>query len=325
MVAGASIKSRAHPEPQLQTTTSHYEIDGPLWLSAPDGSPLEVHGLDLALERTDGALFEVRLTFVVPAAEYERVDREELFHLEPLMRGPGGESFQPDGDVQIEARLEDSLLPGIAAMGDDILQTGPSFAALTSGSPLLATESWYALSVTQEVLRDAEGGSLREGYSTLHAAGTDELHLPMLAIAAGAFEERDMDWQNTSDDEVIRADVAGENGAWAVFVVAREKDSRCTVYSQAPWETPEVQRNAMSELLTRINFGLPLGNFEMDYADGEIRFKTSIDVSGAHLSGELFDDLYEPNIATMDVYLPALEAVRDARMTPQAAVEMIEG
>ena len=308
----------------MQTTTSHYEIDGPLRLAAPDGSLLEVHGLDLALERTDGALVEVRLTFLVPEIDYERIDREELFHLDPILRGPGGESFGPDGDVQIEARLEDSLLPGIAAMGEDILQTGPSFAALTSGSPLLETESWYALSVTQEVLRDAEGGSLREGYSTLHASGGDDLRLPMLAIAAGAFEEREMEWQDTSDDEVIRADVAGENGAWACFVVAREKDSRCTVYSQAPWETPEEQRNAMAELLTRINFGLPLGNFEMDYADGEIRFKTSIDVSGAHLSGELFDDLYEPNIATMDIYLPALEAVRDGRMTPLAAVEMIE-
>lgn len=309
----------------MQTTTSHYEIDGPLRLASPDGSPLEVHGLDLALERADGVLFEVRLTFLVPASEYERIDREELFHLEPILRGPGGESFEPDGDVQIEARLEESMLPGIAAMGEDIVQTGPSFAALSSGSPLLETESWYALSVTQEVLRDAEGGSLREGYSTLHAAGSDDLRLPMLAIAVGAFEERDMEWQDTSDDEVIRADVAGENGAWACFVVAREKDSRCTVYSQAPWETPEEQRNAMAELLTRINFGLPLGNFEMDYADGEIRFKTSIDVSGAHLSGELFDDLYEPNIATMDIYLPALEAVRDGRMTPEAAVEMVEG
>ena len=309
----------------MQTTTSHYEIDRLLWLSAPDGSPLEVHGIDLALERTDGALFEVRLTFVVPAAEYERIDREELFHLEPLMRGPGGESFDPDSDVQIEARLEESLLPGIAAMGSEILQAGPSFAALASGSPLLATESWFALNVTQEVLRDAKGGSLREGYSTLYAASDADLALPMLSIAAGAFEERDMDWQNTSDDEVIRADVAGDNGAWAVFVVAREKDSRCTVYSQAPWETPEEQRNAMAELLTRINFGLPLGNFEMDYADGEIRFKTSIDLSGAALNGELFEDLYEPNIATMDVYLPALEAVRDGRMTPLAAVDMIEG
>ena len=293
-------------------------------MSGPDGSPLRVHGEDLALHRDDGLLSEVRLTFLIGAEEYERIDREELFHLEPLMRGPGGDSFEPDGDVQVEARLDPGLLAGVAALGEDILQAGPAFAKLAAGSPLLHTESWYALSVTKEVLRDSEGGSLREGYATLYASSDRDLRMPMLAIAAGGFEDRDLEWHETTDDEVIRADIAGENGTWACFVVAREKDSRCTIYSQAPWETPEELRHAMAELITRINFGLPLGNFEMDYNDGEVRFKTSIDVSGTRLSAELFDDLYEPNVATMDIYLPALEAVRDGRMTPKAAVEMIE-
>ena len=309
----------------MATSTSHYEIDGPLRFASPSGEPLDVHAIDLALEREDGMLREARLTFVVPADTYERIDLGNLFNLEPLMRGPGADNFSADGDVQIEARLEAGLLPGIAAMGDDILESGPSFAALTAGSPLLETESWYALSVTIELLRDAEGGSLREGYRTLHARDDDELlSLPMLTIAAGAFEDRDLEWHETSDDEVIRGEVTGDNGAWACYVVARQQESRCTIYSQAPWETPESQRLEMSELLTRINFGLPLGNFEMDFADGEVRFKTSIDVSGTRLSGELFEDLFEPNIATMDLYLPALEAVRDGRLSPKAAVAMVE-
>ena len=308
----------------MPQTTSHWELDGDFVFATPDSSVLSAHGTDLAVERQDGALIEVRLTFSVSVDDYARVDRNALFHLGPHLRGPGAERFHPESDVQIEARLDGALLPGVAAMGDDILETGPAFAALAHGSPLLETESWYALHVTVEVLRDAEGGSLREGYSTLHAAGDDFLSLPMLAIAAAALEERDMDWQETSDDEVIRTDVPGESGVWACFIVARQKDSRCTVYSQAPWETPEDQRAEMSELVTRINFGLPIGNFELDFADGEIRFKTSIDVSGAHLSPELFEGIFEPNVATMDLYLPALEAVRDGRLTPKAAVAMVE-
>lgn len=308
----------------MPTSTSHWEIDGELAFATASGPNLFVHGIDLALDRIDGVLDEVRLTFSVPPEVYRRIEREELFHLEPQLRGPGAERFDPDSDVQIEARLDPPLLPGIAVFGDDIVQVGPRFSALAAGSPLLETESWFALHVTVEVLRDAEGGSLREGFSTLHAADVEYLALPMLAIAAGAFEERELEWQETSDDEVIRAEITGENGAWACFVVARQKESRCTIYSQAPFETPEVHRLAMSELLTRINFGLPLGNFEMDFNDGEVRFKTSIDVSGDHLSAELFDDLFEPNISTLDLYLPALEAVRDGRLTPKDAVEMVE-
>jgi hypothetical protein len=292
--------------------------------AVPHGDPLDVHATDLAFVRSDGILEEVRLTFTVHPDGYRRIDSESLFHLAPEYRGPAAAGFRPDADVQVEARLDTALIPGVAVLGEDIMVAGPAFAALASGSPLLESESWYALSVTKEVLRDASGGSLREGYSTLHASGDSSLRLPILAIAAAAFEERDLDWQETTDDEVIRAEVTGEHGAWAVFAVGREKDSRCTIYSQVPWTTPEAQRLEMAEAITRINFGLPLGNFEMDFADGEIRFKTSIDVTGERMTTSLFEDLFEPNITTLDLYLPALEAVRDGRMTPREAVRMVE-
>ncbi len=308
----------------MSTTTSHWEIDGELQFGTPVGAPLIARGIDLALEREDGVLNEARLTFSVPPELYQRIDEEELFHLQPNVRGPGAERFDPDGEVRVEARLDASLLLGLAAMGDDIIEAGPRFSSLAAGSPLLETESWYALNVTIEVLRDAEGGVLREGYGTTHASPDSDLTLPMLTIAAGTLEERDLDWHETGDDEVIRTDIAGENGVWACYVVCRQKEGRCTVYSQAPWETPEGRRLEMSELLTRINFGLPLGNFEMDFGDGEIRFKTSIDVSGARLRVELFEGLLDSNIAAMDVYLPALEAVRDGRLSPKSAVAMVE-
>jgi hypothetical protein len=308
----------------LGTSTSHYEIDGPLPFVTPSGERLPAHALDLALEREDGLLREVRLTFTVPPETYAVIDRDDLFHLTRDARGPGAERFQPDGDVQLEVRLDGVLLPAVAAMGPEILDTGPAFAALVEGSPLLESESWLALNVTVEVLRDAEGGSLREGFSTLHA-GSPGLRLPWLTIAQAALEERGLDWADTTDSEVVRADVTADNGSWALFVVAREMENRITVYSQAPWETPEPLRPDMSELITRINFGLPLGNFELDFSDGEIRFKTSLDPGDSVLTTELFEGLLDPNIATMDLYFPALEAVVQGRMTPRAAVEMVEG
>ena len=308
----------------MATSTSHWEIDGELRFATPSGAALPVHGIDLALDRVDGVLNEARLTFTVSPELYRRIDAEELFNLSRDVRGPGSDRFEPDAEVQVEARLDASLLMGLAAMGDDILETGPRFSSLAEGSLLLESESWYALNVTVEVLRDAEGGVLREGYGTTHASSDRELRLPMLAVAASAIEDRDLDWHETGDEEVIRADITGENGAWACYVVAREREGRCTVYSQAPWETPEARRLEMAELLTRINFGLPVGNFEMDFADGEIRFKTSVDVSGHRLAPELFDNLFEANLATTDVYLPALEAVRDGRLSPKAAVALVE-
>jgi hypothetical protein len=308
----------------VTTTTSHFALDAPMALAPPTGDPLPVHAVDLALEREDGVLVEVRFTFTISAEAYARVIKDSLFHLAEESRGPLAGKFTADGDVQVEARLDRPHIPGVALLGEDILQTGPAFGALAAGSPLLETESWYALSVTREVLRDAEGGSLREGYSTLHASPERDLRLPMLAIAEAAFEERGIEWQETTDDEVIRADVVGENGFWAVFAVAREREGRCTIYAQAPWNTPEERRGEMAECITRVNFGLPLGNFEMDYSDGEVRFKTSLGVADERLTTALFEGLFEPNMATMDHYLPALESVRDGRASAVDAVRAVE-
>lgn len=40
------------------------------------------------------------------------------------------------------------------------------------------------------------------------------------------------------------------------------------------------RRDEVARLITRANWGLLVGNFEMDYADGHLRFKTSIDFEG---------------------------------------------
>ena len=51
-----------------------------------------------------------------------------------------------------------------------------------------------------------------------------------------------------------------------------------------PIRVAEEQRQIVAELLARINYGLNIGNFELDMTDGEIRYKTSIDVEGGELT-----------------------------------------
>lgn len=80
-------------------------------MEAPNGRPVEVAAVDLALDRTDAVLTEARFTFTVSPGDYARLLRESLFQLSPENRGPLAAGFVADGDVQVEARLEDSLLP----------------------------------------------------------------------------------------------------------------------------------------------------------------------------------------------------------------------
>lgn len=51
---------------------------------------------------------------------------------------------------------------------------------------------------------------------------------------------------------------------------------RCMLY--VAYRVPPEKQTAAAELFTRINYGLPLGTFEMDFSDGEICYRTGIDL-----------------------------------------------
>ena len=53
-------------------------------------------------------------------------------------------------------------------------------------------------------------------------------------------------------------------------------DENVTCYHIAPVKAPVEQRSAISEFITRANYGLTNGNFEMDFNDGELRYKTNV-------------------------------------------------
>lgn len=322
------------------TTTARAELQTPITLYPPEGPGLEVAGIDIALIHDDGSLRECRLTFELDASQYREVATRGLFHLAPDNRGPGAGTFEPGATVRIEARLDASLLSEIELLGstpEAVAEKLRDSSLRGRWSPLVETESWFALHVTSPVPQEIDAsGELRSGYSTIFAVGPPEsaassaaslpaaLHLPMRAVALDVLQERDIDWEETTDPEVMRAAVASANGEWSLYVVCREEYGRCSIYSQAPWRTPETVRIAMAELLARINYGIAIGNFEMDFSDGEIRFKTSLDVAGGRLSRAMFEALLDANLAAMDAYLPALEAVRDSRMTPAEAVAAVE-
>ncbi|MBP8974021.1 MAG: YbjN domain-containing protein, partial [Anaerolineae bacterium] len=83
-------------------------------------------------------------------------------------------------------------------------------------------------------------------------------------------------------------------------------------------------RPAVAEFLTRANFGLRIGNFELDYHDGEVRYKTSLDFEDEKLTPALIRNAVYPAVTTMDRYLPGLMKVVYGGRTPYEAIEEIE-
>jgi hypothetical protein len=95
-------------------------------------------------------------------------------------------------------------------------------------------------------------------------------------------------------------------------------------YSVMPQFVPEEHRVDIAEFLTRANHGLVVGNFEMDFESGEVRYKTTITSAPQDLSDGLLEALLHTNISTHDRYVPGMMQVIYAGLSPRAACKQVE-
>lgn len=141
-----------------------------------------------------------------------------------------------------------------------------------------------------------------------------------------AFFDAD-DWNTTRLDEspnVLRMGFRGDDAEWRCYAQADEQKELFLFYSVAQVKVPENRRQAAMEFMTRANYGMLIGNFELDLNDGEIRYKTSIDVEGTPLTEALAKRIVYANVMTMDRYLAGLLGVAFGNVEPREAVAKIE-
>jgi hypothetical protein len=119
--------------------------------------------------------------------------------------------------------------------------------------------------------------------------------------------------------------VNGAHGTYTFFAQAREEQEQVAVYSVYGVKASEAKRVEAMEYITRANYGLIIGNFEMDLSDGEVRYKTSLDVEGETLTPGLIRLLVAANVATADRYLPGFMLVLYGNRSAADAIHEIEG
>ena len=98
----------------------------------------------------------------------------------------------------------------------------------------------------------------------------------------------------------------GDHGAYPTLVYARAPFLICL--ARFSHTVPDARRLEVAEFLHRVNYGLLLGNFEMDYDEGEVRFRTSLMAEGS-LTHEVLDRYIQMPAAMLDRYAPGLAAI----------------
>jgi hypothetical protein len=131
--------------------------------------------------------------------------------------------------------------------------------------------------------------------------------------------------QRLQDKTIYRVGFAGNNGDTLCYAQVRVDLEQFLFYVIAPTKVPEAERGAVAEFITRANYGLRIGNFELDYSDGEVRYKSSLDFEGEPLTVPLIKNAMYPAVQTMDRYLPGLMSVVYGNKSPSEAITEIEG
>lgn len=142
----------------------------------------------------------------------------------------------------------------------------------------------------------------------------------------GQFLEQDCWYPDRVEDKyAYRMHFHGKNGETRCYAQIRVDLEVFLFYAVVPINVPPEVRPSVAEFITRANYGLRLGNFELDYADGEIRFKNSLDFEGEQLTPNMIKHIIYPAVQTLDQYLPGLLKVAFGAETPVEAIQEIEG
>jgi hypothetical protein len=117
--------------------------------------------------------------------------------------------------------------------------------------------------------------------------------------------------------------VSTRKGSHFCFISVADEIFRC--FTSISCHAPAERRQAIAELLARINWKVMLGNFEMDFRDGEIRYRVAIDLRAGELTDGIVESALRTSLSTVDHFFPAITSVLWNDVPPEDAIAMVDG
>ena len=134
------------------------------------------------------------------------------------------------------------------------------------------------------------------------------------------FQAQKIEPKHTRDGRSTYFVYRGHAGKWVVAFTVKEPSRRLAIYSLYPQKVPVEQRANVAELMSRLNYQLLIGNFEMDFEDGELRYRTSLEAQSQELNQSRLRELMLANVKVMDYYWTGIQQVIAGDQTPQQVV-----
>ncbi|MBX3128023.1 MAG: YbjN domain-containing protein [Polyangiaceae bacterium] len=145
-------------------------------------------------------------------------------------------------------------------------------------------------------------------------------------VVSRVFDHAEWEWSlEASGNEKYFVVHVPEGEKLGIHAELYEDDQRLVLYTTFLDPTPKPRRGQVMEFVTRANFGLVSGNFEMDLESGYVRFKSTVDFADTTLDLHWVKNLILHSIEATDAYCAALGAVADGTSSAKEAIIDVEG
>jgi hypothetical protein len=108
------------------------------------------------------------------------------------------------------------------------------------------------------------------------------------------------------------------------FAAITSDARRFVLYVNLGPAVPHELRDGAARFITYVNWRLIVGNFEMDYEDGDVRFRSSFDFAGVELSETLIRNAILAAMNAVEAYADLLIELLTGRKDAKQAIEEAE-
>ena len=140
-------------------------------------------------------------------------------------------------------------------------------------------------------------------------------------------EEEELSYNFDDEDGVfsLRVRMSGNIREIRCYIVVNALDYFVwTTSSLCANETDQNQMQKIAEFLGRANMNLKFGNFELDYNNGTIRYKTYTDCEGIIVPNEIIDRSIKFGPAMFDAYGKGIGKILFGDVSVKEAIELCD-
>ena len=145
----------------------------------------------------------------------------------------------------------------------------------------------------------------------------------MLSLIVAFFEWKE--WTILRDPEtgMVYTFFEGDNATWKLFALCHPERPILALYSLFPKTVPMNREAEIIQLITKINDGLIIGNFEYSFSHKEIKYRTSLDATGMPIDLKMCNSIAYYNLLAMDQYYRCFDACITAGLAAHESLQLL--